>query len=75
MILVHSAPSNVQLRNVLRKTWTQNEDSLKRVFLIGHSVDSSTEKKVVEEMNMHEDILVSTKYKYRQRKMCDSSTI
>ena len=60
LILVHSAPSNVQLRNVLRKTWTQNDGSLKRVFLIGHSVDSSTEKKVIEEINMHQDILVST---------------
>ena len=34
VILIHSAPKNVELRKILRKTWT---DGYKRVFFIGRS--------------------------------------
>ena len=39
LILVHSAPSNVDKRNALRSTWTRNDLHFKTVFVIGRSQD------------------------------------
>ncbi len=56
LILIHTAPSNVELRKSLRKTWTRNDPNFKTVFVIGHS---SSDAFVMEEADAHNDILVT----------------
>ena len=50
--LIHSAPQNVELRNVIRKTWGK---SLKRIFVLGEH--NEWNKKLKKENEKHQDIL------------------
>jgi hypothetical protein len=58
LILVHSAPSNDEKRNILRQTWTQNDPTFKTVFIIGRSLNKTLEERVSEESVHSQDILV-----------------
>ena len=58
LILVHSAPANLDKRNTLRESWTSNDPSFKTVFVVGHSLNETLEKQVLEESQLFNDILV-----------------
>jgi hypothetical protein len=64
LIVVHTAPSNVVRRNVLRQTWTKNDPDFKTVFVIGHSQNASLNDQVISELNEHNDILVTTEFRF-----------
>ena len=59
LIVVHTAPANVERRNVLRETWTRNDPDFKTVFVIGHSLNVTLNDEVVSEIVKQNDILVN----------------
>lgn len=64
LIVVHTAPSNVVRRNVLRQTWTKNDPDFKTIFVIGHSQNTSLNDQVISELDEHNDILVTTEFRF-----------
>ena len=64
LVLVHSAPTHVNLRNAIRQTWasdvTNVHERIKVVFVVGSSVGEHHElsSMLEQEADMHEDMLM-----------------
>ena len=52
IVLIHSAPQNIVLRETIRKTWGQN---VQKIFILGESHQFNT--KISEEHEKYNDIL------------------
>ena len=60
LILVATAPDNIDRRNVIRKTWASDPSMnirWKSVFLVGQAKDSSQEKHLEAERSMYNDLI------------------
>lgn len=55
LILVHSAPVNLQKRNAIRETWGQQSISVITLFLVG--ISSHYKKELIEENSMYKDLI------------------
>ena len=57
LILVHSAADHFEHRKTLRETWTQTHPDLRRVFVIGQSLNEKLQLEVQQEIETEKDIL------------------
>lgn len=63
LIMVHSAPGNVERRSVIRQTWghvatnSSSQSSLRLVFLFGTVADDKLQSSLLAEHELHNDLL------------------
>lgn len=62
LIVIHSAPTNIEKRTVIRQTWGGESvislnASLRLFFLFGAVEDADTQSLLLEEQALHDDLL------------------
>ncbi|XP_050092235.1 uncharacterized protein LOC126575539 [Anopheles aquasalis] len=57
LVLVHSAPANVEKRDTIRSTWGRPDSRARLIFLLG-AVNSSAAQRVIEEESLTNDDIV-----------------
>lgn len=57
LILVHSAPDNIQKRQTIRETWGRNDTHSLLLFLLGSVNSTTTKDKLTMENQMHGDLV------------------
>ncbi|PSN57881.1 hypothetical protein C0J52_05665 [Blattella germanica] len=57
LILIHSAPENVQLRQVIRESWGQRNDDYEVLFLLGKVNNPKIQKSLEEEETIYSDLV------------------
>ncbi|KAJ8909643.1 hypothetical protein NQ315_012847 [Exocentrus adspersus] len=57
IILVHTAPSHIVKRNLIRRTWGKTEQDIKIVFLLGTHSNVEIKDKLEQENLKHKDIV------------------
>lgn len=57
LVLIHSAPDNIDKRNTIRQTWGEQKDNIKIVFLFGEVKDFKKQNELEMENNIFGDII------------------
>ncbi|XP_053618661.1 beta-1,3-galactosyltransferase 5-like, partial [Plodia interpunctella] len=57
LLIVSSKPTNFANRMVIRHTWGVSLDSMKLVFLLGETVNSTTSQEITRESRLYDDIV------------------
>uniref|UniRef100_A0A2M4DIT9 Putative galactosyltransferase n=1 Tax=Anopheles darlingi TaxID=43151 RepID=A0A2M4DIT9_ANODA len=68
LVLVHSAPANVEKRNTIRSTWGRPDSRARLIFLLG-AVNSSDAQRAIEEESLTNDDIVQGSFVDAYRNM------